>query len=203
MKCRFCGQELLEEAVYCNYCGKKIDEENHSISNDNNSQSANDNTKKDSNKILSRLFLIFGLIITVIYCVDGFRGTNILKSITTSIKSEKSINDLDIDEIKEEFEKYIIAQKKTLPIVIYDGATMTNFEMVGKNLVSTVVLEGALPSDYTQQIVDDIKEELLSSSVFNKDFRLLFKKCDYGVIYSYVNEYNEPLYNIHIYPHEL
>lgn len=203
MKCRFCGQELLEEAVYCNYCGKKIDEENHSISNDNNSQSANDNTKKDSNKILSRLFLIFGLIITVIYCVDGFRGTNILKSITSSIKSEKSINDLDIDEIKEEFEKYIIAQKKTLPIVIYDGATMTNFEMVGKNLVSTVVLEGALPSDYTQQIVDDIKEELLSSSVFNKDFRLLFKKCDYGVIYSYVNEYNEPLYNIHIYPHEL
>lgn len=202
MKCRFCGQELLEEAIYCNYCGKKVYEENHSISNDNN-QSANDNTKKDSNKILSRLLLILGLIITVIYCVNGFMGTNILKSITTSIKSEKSINDLDIDEIKEEFEKYIIAQKKTLPIVIYDGATMTNFEMVGKNLVSTVVLEGALPSDYTQQIVDDIKEELLSSSVFNKDFRLLFKKCDYGVIYSYVNEYNEPLYNIHIYPHEL
>ena len=135
--------------------------------------------------------------------MDGFRGTNILKSIIPSVKSEKSINDLDIDEVREEFEKYIIAEKKTLPLSIYDGATMTNIELVGKNIVYTAVLEGALPSDYTQQIVDDIKEEILSSSVLNKDSRLLLKKCDYGIIYSYVNEYNEALYKIHIYPHEL
>lgn len=205
MKCRFCGQELLEEAVYCNYCGKKVYEKNHSISNDNN-QSANDNTKKDSNKILSRLLLILGLIITVIYCVNGFMGTNILKSITSSVKSEKTLKEIsedDENEVRAELEKYVIEQKETLPITVSDGMIMIDVELEGKMLVITTKIEGVLPSDCTQQTADDAKEVILSSGVFNDDFRLLFRKFGYGIIYSYVNEYNEALYKIHIYPHEL
>ena len=206
MKCRFCGQEMLEKAVYCNYCGKKVYEENHSISNDNNSQSVNNNTKKDSNKILSRLLYSVCLIITIIYCVDGIRGTNILKSIASSVKSEKTLKEIsedDENEVRAELEKYVIEQKETLPTTISDGMIMIDVELEGKMLVITTELEGVLPSDCTQQTADDAKEEILSSGVFNDDLKLLFRKFGYGIIYSYVNEYNEPLYKIHIYPHEL
>ena len=199
MKCKFCGQELVEKAIYCNNCGKKIKEENTLV---NPIAPTGDNAKKDNN--LYRLFWIAGLIISVFYCIDGIWGTDIIKKINPFTKSEKTIRDIyDENEIRGELEKYIIAQKKTLPIVITDGITMTDIVLDGNNLVFTAEIEGAIPSDYTQQIIDDLKEQILSSGVLNEDLNRIFREYGYGVIYSYVNEYEEALYKIHIYPHEL
>lgn len=199
MKCKFCGQELLDEAIYCNNCGKKIKEKNMPV---DTIVPTGDNAKKDIG--ISRLFWIAGFIISIFYCIDGIWGTDIIKEINPFTKSEKTIRDIyDENEIRGELEKYIIAQKKTLPIVISDGITMTDVVLDGKNLVFTAEIEGALPSDYTQQIIDDLKEQILSSGVLNEDLNRIFREFGYGVIYSYVNEYEEALYKIHIYPHEL
>lgn len=199
MKCKFCGQELLDEAIYCNNCVKKIKEKNMPV---DSIVPIGDNAKKDNG--ISRLFWIAGFIISIFYCIDGIWGTDIIKKINPFTRSETTIRDVyDDNEIRGELEKYIIAQKKTLPIVISDGITMTDVILDGKNLVFTAEIEGALPSDYTQQIIDDLKEQILSTGVLNEDLNRIFREFGYGVIYSYVNEYEEALYKIHIYPHEL
>lgn len=195
MKCKFCNQELLNEDVYCNYCGKKIkdvcipDKKNENVG---------------DIKISSQLISILFFIMAAGHCIDGILDTDFFKSINPFIKSENSIIDrYDETEVRKEVENYINEQKETLPLVISDGATLINIELVGTNLVSTVEMEGALPSDYNQQIIDDIKEQILSSGVLDGKYGQFFREFGYGIIYSYVNEYNEALYKIHIYPHEL
>lgn len=192
MKCEFCGQELLEDAVYCNYCGKKVEKKQQFVK-------SNKSTNKNKSQKHNRLFWIVCVVITLICCIIN---NNIIER-RISRNSKNTISDTNYNEVNEEIEKYIIAQKETLPITISDGMTMIDVELEGKMLVITTELEGVLPSDCTQQTADDAKEEILSSGVFNDDLRLLFRKLGYGIIYSYVNEYNEPLYKIHIYPHEL
>ena len=191
MKCKFCGQELPEEAIYCNYCGKEVKDTCMS-------------DKKDIDiKINSRLICILIFIMTACYCLDGKLDAEFIKSIKP-FKSEKTISDTyDDAEVRKELEKYVTEQKETLPITISDGIIMIDVELDGKNIIITSELQGLQPSDCTQQMADDAKAQVLSSGVLDEKYGQLFREFEYGIIYSYVNEYNEPLYKIHIYPHEL
>lgn len=199
MKCDFCGRSLPDEAIYCNHCGKNVKNSHQTIT---STQPQSNSTIEDNNSSSSR---IIGFLLIVLCIISGAEilGIDILNRPKRDVCTEKRIDGISEKTLRLELEMMIIQQKETLPIVISDGSTMTDVELVGKNIVFTAKLVGAKPSDYTQQLTDDIKEKILSAGVFDEDYRLLFREFGYGLIYNYLNENNEILYRIHIYPHEL
>ena len=117
--------------------------------------------------------------------------------------AESIIERYSAEDVRKELELGILQQRRTLPTSLGEGMTMTNIELVGKNIVYTVILEGVKPFDYTQQMIDEIKNNILLSGVLEENMRRILHEYGYGIIYTYINEHNEYLYDIKISSDEL
>lgn len=216
MECKFCGKELVNGAIYCNHCGRKIEgnqqDSEAEISVDNEHQEddslenkgANKSTNHDNFQIFVYLFFILCTSYSILKVSDNQHGNNLdYTSYKNNSVAESIIERYSAEDVRKELELGILQQRRTLPTSLGEGMTMTNIELVGKNIVHTTILEGVKPFDYTQQMIDEIKNNILSSGVLEENMRRILHEYGYGIIYTYINEHNEYLYDIKISSDEL
>ena len=208
MECKFCGKELVDDAVFCNHCGKKVETADCNIAyqydNDIDSQkefdmfqslvvTENVDVVEEEDKktrypwrlaIISILTLIMSLIIPYLFSVN---------------KNKTFDKAHNISLIEKELKEY----NKQLPMDFGFGLRILKVELVENSIVYICEIPGVKPTDFTKEIIDEARVRARESSQFGQDFKDLMKRLDLGITYKYINEYNEYLYSLKYRPNEL
>ncbi len=208
MKCEFCGKELVDDAVFCNHCGKKVETADCNIAyqydNDIDSQKEIDmfqslvvtenvdDVEEGGKKtrypwrfaIISILTLIMSSIIPYLFSVNKNKTFDKVHNISLLEKELKEYN-------------------KQLPMDSGFGLRMLKVELVDNSIVYIGEIPGAKPSDFTKDIIEEARVRVRESLQFGQDFKDLMRRLDLGITYKYINEYNEHLYSLKYHPNEL
>lgn len=211
MKCQFCGKELVDNAIFCNYCGKKIETGSDSDNTQNNNYGNVEykvyNTFSDRsflNKKKSKIKWRY-----VIYTLFALIAAHSISKYASKRNQPKTIqeiiehNQMSEEEIHEEIKKSILEYNKRLPMKTDNITTLLRAEVIGNRIIYTGEVEGVQPIDFKEEMIEYTKKEACKKIKINDDFIQFMKDYDYEIMYKYVNEYNEPLFNIIITPYDL
>lgn len=130
---------------------------------------------------------------------DSSYGSSNISSLSSSSSTSS---------IQKEMEEMANEYDKDLPEYIGYGMTMKSCKMEGKSMVYTVEWKGMKSSDFTSDVVEDIKSsatEGIQEETNPIVKAMISRMSEYGYkfVYRYVNENGDQLCNISISPDEL
>jgi len=206
MKCTNCGKEVANDALFCSFCGTKIErnevspnlnqtEENASSHNSKQNNSSNEGKTEEKNSDWKKFFkiLLWGVLIIGIfkYCVNS----ETFKALTMS--EEEQVRS-SIQEALNEMQ---------LPIELMEGMSLTQVSLRDNDIVYIVTIPGIRPQmfDVNEEALAEVKDEIadllrvqFQMTGGNQDFVKSLKKFGYYLVYKVENEYGTELFRINL-----
>ncbi len=224
MRCVNCGKTIPEDAVFCNYCGTKIEivkqvyttQENGSECGETENRTihkeeiTNSIDKSKTTKKTVLIVLCVLLCIGIIFFSLKVYKSNIIKEVAKEYNYKKPMSEEDL-KLKSETDMEVIAWEidKELPLETGPGITITKCSFEDYSLVYTILLKGQSQSNYNDESISETRRNVLEElkkvfvdSESKKDLEMM-DKYNYDIVIIYTNELDEELFRINIQPSEI